>query len=126
LNAVIKDHNWRDAVATSVIVLAVRVKTRMAVIVFVPGKINAASGFVMLVTVCFTLGDIDDILATPTGYPFMQGLRCILNLLSCTLLVKFINFRKRRTHVHCAVISNCHYQRRLWFRDAGNGLLYTR
>ncbi|KAJ6183696.1 hypothetical protein N7519_004997 [Penicillium mononematosum] len=34
--------------------------------------INAASGFVMLVTVCFTLGDIDDILATPTGYPFMQ------------------------------------------------------
>lgn len=34
--------------------------------------VNAASGFLMLVTVCFTLGDIDDILATPTGYPFMQ------------------------------------------------------
>ncbi|KAF4771459.1 hypothetical protein N7455_007747 [Penicillium solitum] len=34
--------------------------------------VNAACGFLMLVTVCFTLGDIDDILATPTGYPFMQ------------------------------------------------------
>ncbi|KAJ6092078.1 hypothetical protein N7467_004047 [Penicillium canescens] len=34
--------------------------------------VNAASGFLMLVTVCFTLGDIDDILSTPTGYPFMQ------------------------------------------------------
>jgi hypothetical protein len=37
-----KDHNWRDAVATSVIVLAVRVRTRMAVIVFVPGKLSVA------------------------------------------------------------------------------------
>ncbi|CAG8146698.1 unnamed protein product [Penicillium salamii] len=34
--------------------------------------VNAASGLLMLVTICFTLGDIDDILATPTGYPFMQ------------------------------------------------------
>ncbi|THC95229.1 hypothetical protein EYZ11_005306 [Aspergillus tanneri] len=34
--------------------------------------VNAASGFVLLVTVCFTLGDIDDILASPTGYPFIQ------------------------------------------------------
>lgn len=34
--------------------------------------LNAISGFVMLVTVCFTLGDINDILATKTGYPFIQ------------------------------------------------------
>ncbi|KAJ5831699.1 hypothetical protein N7474_000010 [Penicillium riverlandense] len=34
--------------------------------------VNAASGFLMLVTVCFTLGDIDDILKTRTGYPFIQ------------------------------------------------------
>lgn len=34
--------------------------------------LNAASGFIMLVTVCFTLGDIQDILATKTGYPFIQ------------------------------------------------------
>jgi amino acid transporter len=33
---------------------------------------NAACGFLVLVTVCFTLGDVDDILVTPTRYPFMQ------------------------------------------------------
>jgi amino acid transporter len=26
----------------------------------------------MLITICFTLGDVDNILASPTGYPFIQ------------------------------------------------------
>ncbi|KAL3703931.1 hypothetical protein TMatcc_009621 [Talaromyces marneffei ATCC 18224] len=34
--------------------------------------VNAVLGFVMLVTICFTLGDVDSILASPTGYPFIQ------------------------------------------------------
>lgn len=34
--------------------------------------LNATSGFIMLVTICFTLGDINDALGTPTGYPFIQ------------------------------------------------------
>jgi hypothetical protein len=34
--------------------------------------INGVLGFVMLVTLCFTLGDITEVLATPTGYPFIQ------------------------------------------------------
>ena len=34
--------------------------------------VNSASGFLMLVTVCFTLGDIDEVLKTETGYPFIQ------------------------------------------------------
>ena len=34
--------------------------------------INDCAGFLMLVTICFTLGDINDVLATPTGYPFIQ------------------------------------------------------
>ncbi|KAB8068941.1 amino acid transporter [Aspergillus leporis] len=34
--------------------------------------INDCAGFLMLVTICFTLGDIDEVLATPTGYPFIQ------------------------------------------------------
>lgn len=34
--------------------------------------LNAVSGFVMLVTVCFTLGDVQDVLGTATGYPFIQ------------------------------------------------------
>lgn len=33
---------------------------------------NGALGFVMLVTICFCLGNLDDILSTPTGYPFIQ------------------------------------------------------
>lgn len=34
--------------------------------------VNALLGFFVLVTVIFTLGDIETILATPTGYPFLQ------------------------------------------------------
>ena len=34
---------------------------------------NGALGFVMLVTMCFCLGSLDDILSTPTGYPFIQA-----------------------------------------------------
>ena len=33
---------------------------------------NGALGFVMLITFCYTLGDLDSILATDTGYPFIQ------------------------------------------------------
>lgn len=34
--------------------------------------LNVVLGFVMLVTICFTLGDVNSILETPTGYPFIQ------------------------------------------------------
>ena len=34
--------------------------------------INAVLGFVMLITLCFTLGDVEEILKSPTGYPFIQ------------------------------------------------------
>lgn len=34
--------------------------------------VNAIMGFVMLVTICFTLGDVDNVLASATGYPFIQ------------------------------------------------------
>lgn len=33
---------------------------------------NAALGFLLAVTLIFTLGDINSILATPTGQPFIQ------------------------------------------------------
>lgn len=35
--------------------------------------INGALGFVMIVTYCMLLGDVETILATPTGYPFIQA-----------------------------------------------------
>jgi amino acid transporter len=34
--------------------------------------INGSLGFVMIITFCFTLGSVFDILNTPTGYPFIQ------------------------------------------------------
>jgi len=34
--------------------------------------LNVSLVFIMIVTICFTLGDATDILATPTGYPFIQ------------------------------------------------------
>lgn len=34
--------------------------------------VNGVLGFIMLVTLCFTLGEVDKILDTPTGFPFIQ------------------------------------------------------
>ncbi|KAK5123749.1 hypothetical protein LTR85_002385 [Meristemomyces frigidus] len=34
--------------------------------------INGALGFVMVITVCYCIGDVDTVLATPTGYGFIQ------------------------------------------------------
>lgn len=34
--------------------------------------LNGALGFIMLVTYCFCLGNVEEILGTPTGYPFIQ------------------------------------------------------
>ncbi|EAW10459.1 putative GABA permease [Aspergillus clavatus NRRL 1] len=34
--------------------------------------VNAVLGLVMIVTLCFTLGDVNSVLNTPTGYPFIQ------------------------------------------------------
>jgi choline transport protein len=35
-------------------------------------SVNGSLGFVMVITFCFTLGSVFDILETPTGYPFIQ------------------------------------------------------
>ena len=34
--------------------------------------VNGVLGFIMLVTLCFTLGEVDKVLDTPTAYPFIQ------------------------------------------------------
>jgi choline transport protein len=34
--------------------------------------LNAAMGFIMAATLIFTLGDLESVLATSTGYPFIQ------------------------------------------------------
>ncbi|KAK3117248.1 hypothetical protein LTR53_001583 [Teratosphaeriaceae sp. CCFEE 6253] len=34
--------------------------------------VNGVMGLIMVITICFTLGDTDSILSTPTNYPFIQ------------------------------------------------------
>jgi choline transport protein len=36
-------------------------------------SMNGFIGYVTLITYCFTLGNLDDILSTQTGYPFIQA-----------------------------------------------------
>ncbi|KAL8688048.1 MAG: hypothetical protein Q9218_005937, partial [Villophora microphyllina] len=41
-------------------------------IMFATLFVNGALGFVMLVTVYFCIGSVEEVLQTPTGYPFIQ------------------------------------------------------
>ena len=34
--------------------------------------VNGVLGFIMLITLCFTLGEVDKVLETPTGFPFIE------------------------------------------------------
>lgn len=34
--------------------------------------VNGLVGFVMMITLLYNLGDVDKVLATETGYPFIQ------------------------------------------------------
>lgn len=34
--------------------------------------VNGVLGFIMLVTLCFTLGEVEQVLDSPTGFPFIQ------------------------------------------------------
>ncbi|KAF9890910.1 hypothetical protein FE257_005486 [Aspergillus nanangensis] len=34
--------------------------------------VNGILGFIMIITLCFTMGDVSNILSSPTGYPFIQ------------------------------------------------------
>ena len=49
---------------------------------------NGILGFVMLITICFCLGNLDDVLSTPTGYPFIQVGHHMEPMLLRTLLLK--------------------------------------
>lgn len=37
--------------------------------------VNGSLGFIMLVTLCFCIGDLEEVLGTATGYPFIQVCR---------------------------------------------------
>ena len=72
----------------------------------------------MALTICFTLGDVTSILASPTGYPFTQTtFNATTSLAGTTLMV---------TVVILALVASCIYEiatasRQLWSfaRDKG-------
>lgn len=46
--------------------------------------LNGILGFIMLITLCFCIGDLSTVLVTPTGYPFIQILYNTTNSLVAT------------------------------------------
>jgi choline transport protein len=64
--------------------------------------LNGITGLIMIVTYAFCVGDIDEILASQTGFPFIQVLLNATNSVKATtgmtLLIMILQF--------CAAISN--------------------
>lgn len=46
--------------------------------------VNAVLGFTMIITICFTMGDVSGILASPTGFPFIQIIQNTTRSLAAT------------------------------------------
>ena len=64
--------------------------------------LNGATGLIMIVTYAFCVGDIDEILASQTGFPFIQVFLNVTNSVKATtgmtMLILILQF--------CAAISN--------------------
>ena len=85
--------------------------------------INGVLGFAMLITLCFCLGNVENILSTPTGYPFIQVFYNTTNshtgttVMTCILIVLTI----------CGAISNVATASRQLFAFArDNGLPFSK
>lgn len=75
-------------------------------------------GFIMAVTMCFCLGDLSQIVDTPTGYPFMQVFYNATNSYAATNFLVTIMIV---TLVACCVAETATASRQLWSfaRDKG-------
>jgi choline transport protein len=84
--------------------------------------INGSLGFVMLVTFCFCLGNLDAALSTPTGYPFIQvfyavtGSHAGTSIMTCILVILAI----------CGCICNvATASRQMWAFSRDRGLPFS-
>lgn len=79
---------------------------------------NATLGFVMAITLCFCLGDVDAILASPTGYPFITLFYNVTNSLGGASVMTVIVIL---TLTSAAVAEIATASRQLWSfaRDGG-------
>lgn len=79
--------------------------------------LNGALGFVMLVTYCFCLGNVEEILGTTTGYPFIQVFYNVTNSLGGASAMTAILI----TLTVCGCISNVATASRQLFAFARDG-----
>ena len=79
---------------------------------------NAALGFIMAITLCFTLGNVDDILATKTGFPFIQ---IIFNVTHSHAAISVLTTVVVITLIASAIAEVATASRQLWSfaRDGG-------
>lgn len=84
--------------------------------------INALLGFVMLITICFTLGDVNSILESETGYPFIQVFYNITqslpgtNAMTSVIIVLLIS---------CTITEVATASRQLWSFARDRGLPFS-
>jgi len=81
--------------------------------------VNGVTAFLMLVTLCFTLGDIDSILATTTGYPFLQ---VFYNAVQNKGAVNAMTFLVIFGLTNCAISETATASRQIWSFARDNGL----
>jgi len=80
--------------------------------------LNVTLVFTVIITICFTLGDPDDVLASPTGYAFIQIFYNATNSLAGTSVMTFIIIFMLSV---CAVSEAAACSRQIWSfaRDKG-------
>ncbi|KAJ4301530.1 hypothetical protein N0V90_003623 [Kalmusia sp. IMI 367209] len=80
--------------------------------------LNVSLGLILIITICFTLGNPDDALASPTGYAFIQVFYNATNSLAGTSVLTFIIIFMMSI---CAVSEAAACSRQIWSfaRDAG-------
>lgn len=80
--------------------------------------VNTTLTLIMIVTLCFTLGNVDDILASPTGYPFIQVIfNATQSYVGTNILVAIVAIML----AFCAVSEVAAASRQIWSfaRDGG-------
>jgi len=84
--------------------------------------LNAAMGFIMAVTLIFTLGDIKSVLATKTGYPFIQIFYNATQSLAATNIMTAIIIVCLTS---CCISEVATASRQIWSFARDNGLPFS-
>ena len=81
--------------------------------------LNGTLAFLILVTVIFTMGDVDSLLATTTGYPFIQ---LFYNTVQSKAATNAMVFLIIFSLTNCAISETATASRQIWSFARDNGL----